>query len=77
MDILTTAIAYRHDFEPRERWGNRKDKSVPVGCPKGCSVEYDLIVSVLADEQEIAKWINTLHAAMERSCPEHVDAFRF
>jgi len=43
----------------------------------GCPVEYDLIVSVLADEGEIATWIDTLHAVMERTCPEHVDIVRF
>lgn len=38
---------------------------------------YDLIVSEQADENEITGWIDVMHEAMERSCPDHVGYFEF
>ncbi len=77
MHILANAIAYKQDFKEREQWANRRMDSIPIGCPKGCSVEYDLIVSVLATDEEVAKWIDTLHARMERVCPAHEETIQF
>jgi len=77
MPLLATAIAYGQDFKSRDQWANRRKDSVAVGCPKGCPVEYDLIVSALATEDEIKKWIDVLHARMERVCPEHEDLIQF
>ena len=77
MSILLNAIAYKQDFQEREPWTNCHTASIPVGCPRGCTIEYDLIVSVLATEEEIAKWIETLHARMERVCPSHEETIYF
>lgn len=77
MEFLKEAIAYRQDWEARESWANRRTDSIPVGCPKGCTVEYDLIVCSQASEGDVNRWIETIHRQMERQCPNHVDSIRF
>lgn len=61
--LLATAIAYRQDFKRRVQWANRREEPISVVCPK-CLVEYELLVSTVAGDDEIGRWLDTLHARM-------------
>lgn len=77
MSVLQGAVAYRQDVHEKEQWTNRRAESIPVGCPSGCSVEYDLIVSMQASDGDVHHWIETMLGRMERECPNHSDCIRF
>jgi hypothetical protein len=75
--ILQGAVAYRKDFDEREQWTNRRAESISVACFSGCSVEYDLIVSIQASDRDVQRWIGLMFARMKRECPKHSDCIRF
>ena len=65
MPILQGAIAYRQDFQTREQWANRRPDPIPVACPSGCPVEYDLIISMQASDGDVHHWIEIMFARMK------------
>jgi hypothetical protein len=69
--VLRDAIAYRHDFHGREAWAGARRDAIPVGCPSGCAVEYDLLVSERASGEDVLKWVEAVLASMERQHPNH------
>ena len=69
--ILRNAIAYRQDFRLREDWAGARRKPIPVGCPSGCAVEYDLLVSEQASGEDALKWVEAVLARMELQHPNH------
>jgi hypothetical protein len=75
--VLQGAVAYRQGFTEREQWANRRPKSVPVACPSGCSVKYDLIASVRASESDMFQWIEQIVTQMEIECPNHSGCIHF
>jgi len=77
MDFLRSAVAYRADFKSREVWANSRAETIAVGCPSGCTVEYDLIVAEQATESDVNGWVDTLHSRMERQHPNHDDTIFF
>lgn len=74
--LLATAIAYRQDFRHRVQWEHRREKAISVICPK-CLVEYELLVSALASDDEVGNWLDVLHARADRVCPHHEDLIQF
>jgi hypothetical protein len=70
-NILRGAIAYRSDFQEREEWANARSEPIPVGCPSGCTVEYDLFVVADASGEDALKWVEVLLARMEAEHPRH------
>ena len=77
MEFLYSAVAYRSDFKSRERWANAQAEAIPVGCPCGCSVEYDLLVAGQATQSDVEAWVDTLHNRMEYKHPDHEDVIYF
>jgi hypothetical protein len=69
--VLRDAIAYRHDFAGREDWAGIRKDSIPVGCPSGCWVEYDLLVSERASGEDVLKWVEAVLDRMENQHPIH------
>ncbi len=74
--LLTSAIAYRHDFRNRVLWEHRREEAISVVCPR-CLIEYELMVSALAGDDEIGRWLDLLHARMDRVCPHHEVLIQF
>ena len=76
-NVLRDAIAYRNDFKSREAWANARRETIPVGCPLGCAVEYDLLVSEQASGEDALKWVELILEVMERQHPDHDDVIVF
>lgn len=74
--LLATAIAYRQDFRNRVQGEHRREEPISVVCPK-CLVEYELMVSALANDDEISGWLDPLQARMKRFCPQHENLVQF
>lgn len=70
---LRTAIAYRRDFHGREDWANARREPIPVGCPSGCPVEYDLLVLEHCSGEDALKWVEALLARLEDDHPSHMN----
>ena len=68
--ILRGAIAYRQDCNARESWTNARREAIPVACPSGCAVEYDLFVTEEASGEDALKWVEALLDTIEgqRAC---------
>jgi hypothetical protein len=75
--ILRDAIAYRRDYHAREAWANARQEAIPVGCPSGCMVEYDLFVSEQASGEDALKWVEAVLDRMERQHPNHESVIAF
>jgi hypothetical protein len=71
------AIAYRNDFHAREHWPGARHETIPVLCPSGCEVEYDLLVSENASGEDALKWVEALLDHMEEHHPHHPNAIVF
>jgi hypothetical protein len=61
-------VPLRADFKSRQQWVNAQPKSIPVGCPCGCAIEYDLLAAEKASLSDVDAWIGTL---LERQHPNH------
>jgi hypothetical protein len=75
--VLRGAIAYRQDFDGRESWANARPESIPVSCPSGCMVEYDMVVSERASADEVLRWIEAVLEQMETEHPRHANVIVF
>ena len=69
--VLLDAIAYRSDFEARESWTGARRDAIPVSCPLGCAVEYDLLVSERASGEDVLKWVQAVLDRIESDHPRH------
>jgi len=76
-EVPRNAIAYRQDFHAREAWAGARQESIPVACPSGCTVEYDLLVSDTASGEDALKWVEALLDMMESQHPRHDDVIVF
>ena len=74
--VLRTAIAYRTDFHGREPWAHARSEAIPVACPSGCTVEYDLFVVEDASGEDALKWVEALLDRMEADHPRHDSVVR-
>jgi hypothetical protein len=76
-NILRKAVAYRHDFHAREAWAGARQETIPVSCPSGCAVEYDLLVSEHASGEDALKWVEAVLDYMESEHPRHANVIVF
>jgi hypothetical protein len=76
-NFLRSAIAYRHDFHARETWTGARQETIPVACPTGCAVEYDLLVSEHASGEDALKWVEAVLDRIEEQHPNHLNAIVF
>ncbi len=74
---LRDAVAYRQDFHARETWAGARQEPIPVACPSGCTVEYDLFVSDMAPGEDALKWVEALLDLMESQHPRHDNVIVF
>jgi hypothetical protein len=75
--MLHAAIAYRHDFTAREHWSNARLDAIPISCPSGCAVEYELLVPLNASGEDVLKWIEATLDQIERQHPQHLAVIQF
>jgi hypothetical protein len=80
MPILYGTVAYNEDhlqdFEREIHSWDLAKHADAIGCPAGCSVQYDLYAEINASEDQVHEYIDLIHKHLQRDCFRHNERIR-
>jgi len=77
--ILYGAVAYKEGeqqfAEEMQSWDLGRAAAI-VGCPAGCTIQYDLYTEINTTDDQVHEYIEIIHARLQAECPKHAERIR-